>query len=45
MGKRKTIVMEKLKVEWEQTDSTTETCASMLVNAKGRDEPVADEDG
>ena len=45
MGKRKTIVMEKLNVDWEQTDSTTETCPSMLLNEKGRDEPAADEDG
>jgi hypothetical protein len=45
MGKRKTIVMEKLKVDWEQTEFTTERCPRMLLNEKGRVEPAADEDG
>ena len=45
MGKRKTIVMEIQKVDWEQTDSTTETDPGMLLNENGRDETAADEDG
>jgi hypothetical protein len=44
MGKRKTMVMEKLNVDWEQIDSAPETDPGILLNENGRDEPAAVED-
>ena len=44
MGKCKTTVMENLKLDWNQTDTTTETELSMLLNKYGKDKQAAEED-
>jgi hypothetical protein len=44
MGKCKTTVMEKLNVDWKQTETTTETDHGMLLNENGNDKQAADED-
>ena len=44
MGKRKTTVMEKLNVDWKQTETTTETDLGMLLNENGNDKQAADGD-
>jgi hypothetical protein len=44
MGKCKTTVMEKLNLDWKQTESTTETDLRMLLNENGKDKQAAEED-
>jgi hypothetical protein len=43
MGKCKTTVMEKLNVDWKETETTTETDFGMLLNENGKDKQAADE--
>jgi len=44
MGKCKTTVMEKLNVDWKETETTTEMDLGMLLNENGKDKQAADED-